>query len=108
MRITQRAVARHAIAVCAGVILALFLNMIYTSIYLWYMNVQVPPGYWRMMLVNTLLMGVPINTLVCLTVSLIYAAILSPDHDPECRCRRCGYILKGLSKLECPECGEKI
>lgn len=28
--------------------------------------------------------------------------------DPECRCRRCGYILSGLERPRCPECGEAI
>lgn len=26
----------------------------------------------------------------------------------ETRCRRCGYILRGLSEPRCPECGERI
>ncbi|GMU24136.1 MAG: hypothetical protein AMXMBFR13_42130 [Phycisphaerae bacterium] len=26
----------------------------------------------------------------------------------ETRCRRCGYILRGISEPRCPECGEKI
>ena len=30
-------------------------------------------------------------------------------HDAaETRCRRCSYILKGLTKPRCPECGEPI
>jgi preprotein translocase subunit SecY len=28
--------------------------------------------------------------------------------DGETRCRRCGYILRGLSEPRCPECGERI
>ena len=26
----------------------------------------------------------------------------------ETRCRKCGYILRGLSEPRCPECGERI
>ncbi len=26
----------------------------------------------------------------------------------ETRCRRCGYILRGISEPRCPECGERI
>ena len=26
----------------------------------------------------------------------------------DCRCRRCGYILHGISEPRCPECGERI
>ncbi|MHC4672725.1 MAG: hypothetical protein ACYTBZ_09595, partial [Planctomycetota bacterium] len=30
------------------------------------------------------------------------------DNDNETRCRRCGYILRGITEPRCPECGEKI
>ena len=26
----------------------------------------------------------------------------------ETRCRKCGYILRGISEPRCPECGERI
>jgi hypothetical protein len=32
----------------------------------------------------------------------------SLPRDPETRCRRCNYILRGLSEPRCPECGERI
>jgi hypothetical protein len=28
--------------------------------------------------------------------------------DNETRCRKCNYILRGLSEPRCPECGERI
>jgi len=28
--------------------------------------------------------------------------------DRETRCRKCGYILRGISEPRCPECGERI
>jgi hypothetical protein len=28
--------------------------------------------------------------------------------DRETRCRKCGYILRGITEPRCPECGEKI
>ncbi len=28
--------------------------------------------------------------------------------DQETRCRKCGYILKGIPEPRCPECGERI
>ncbi len=28
--------------------------------------------------------------------------------DRETRCRKCGYILKGITEPRCPECGERI
>jgi hypothetical protein len=33
--------------------------------------------------------------------------IKSPS-DGETRCRKCGYILRGISEPRCPECGERI
>jgi hypothetical protein len=33
----------------------------------------------------------------------------SEDDPPaETRCRKCGYILRGISEPRCPECGERI
>lgn len=28
--------------------------------------------------------------------------------DDETRCRKCGYILRGITEPRCPECGERI
>jgi hypothetical protein len=33
-------------------------------------------------------------------------AVRLPSRQP--RCRRCGYILRGLTEPRCPECGERI
>lgn len=32
----------------------------------------------------------------------------SIGYDKETRCRKCGYILKGLTEPRCSECGERI
>ncbi|MHC4800425.1 MAG: hypothetical protein ACYTF1_27610, partial [Planctomycetota bacterium] len=34
----------------------------------------------------------------------------SPEkiQERETRCRKCGYILRGITEPRCPECGEKI
>lgn len=32
----------------------------------------------------------------------------APEPDPHTRCRRCHYILFGLTEARCPECGERI
>ena len=29
-------------------------------------------------------------------------------HDGETHCRKCGYVLRGISEPRCPECGERI
>jgi hypothetical protein len=28
--------------------------------------------------------------------------------DSETRCRKCGYLLRGITEPRCPECGERI
>ncbi len=33
---------------------------------------------------------------------------LGDRRDRETRCRRCGYILRGLREPRCPECGEPV
>ena len=38
----------------------------------------------------------------------IYANLEQERPDRETRCRKCGYILRGISEPRCPECGERI
>lgn len=41
----------------------------------------------------------------------IYALLtwrVGPRPDEETRCRRCRYILRGITEPRCPECGERI
>jgi len=33
---------------------------------------------------------------------------LPPRPDGDTRCRKCNYVLRGISELRCPECGERI
>lgn len=42
--------------------------------------------------------------------TLMYAFLigLRSHNDPETRCRKCGYILRGLTEPRCSECGERI
>jgi len=40
-------------------------------------------------------------------VALLIARRRGPGDD-ETRCRKCGYILRGISEPRCPECGERI
>ncbi len=35
-------------------------------------------------------------------------ADLDKHWEDECRCRKCDYILRGISAPRCPECGERI
>ncbi len=52
---------------------------------------------------------------VCLFLAIIGLVILAilpkgagAVDDGETRCRKCGYILRGISEPRCPECGERI
>jgi hypothetical protein len=51
-------------------------------------------------------------SLVSIPATLIYALLglipLFKERAPETRCRKCQYILKGISEPICPECGERI
>lgn len=50
----------------------------------------------------------------CLIALLVYALLTRYCHpkrqflDGETRCRKCQYILRGISEPRCPECGERI
>ncbi len=59
---------------------------------------SVPPAYLAFTITITAVAG--------LTWAL--ASIGRIRGDAETRCRKCGYILRGLSEPRCPECGERI
>ncbi len=50
--------------------------------------------------------------LAMLSVPVAIYALLTwrfgPRPDDETRCRRCRYILRGITEPRCPECGERI
>ena len=41
-------------------------------------------------------------------VAVLVYALLPGRRGTETRCRKCGYILRGLTEPRCPECGERI
>jgi hypothetical protein len=43
----------------------------------------------------------------CLIAGVL-AGIWCPKSDNETRCRKCGYILRGIPEPRCSECGERI
>jgi hypothetical protein len=67
----------------------------------WEVLVNFPGGLPRVMMLTYAL---PILLYVALTRWLGPAAA----KDNETRCRKCGYILRGISEPRCPECGERI
>jgi len=49
-------------------------------------------------------------TLLAFAVFGLLTRFFGPRHpsDNETRCRKCGYILRGITEPRCPECGERI
>ena len=50
----------------------------------------------------------PVVLLAFATYGALTAFLGRPRSDGETRCRKCGYILRGISEPRCPECGEQI
>lgn len=50
-----------------------------------------------------------VSSIVALTT---FVKLIKPRPEwleaPETRCRKCGYMLRGISEPRCPECGERI
>lgn len=51
---------------------------------------------------------IPVVTLPVVIYALLSAAFGLKATDTETRCRKCGYILRGITEPRCPECGERI
>lgn len=51
-------------------------------------------------------LAITLSAAACLGWLLLF--LQERRRDGECRCRRCHYILRGLSEPRCPECGERI
>ena len=45
---------------------------------------------------------------VALTVYMMLTSWRTTEYDVETRCRKCAYILRGITEPRCPECGEGI
>lgn len=86
-------VSGHSLAQQAGHFLVAMLKNVPTN---WYPAVHNTLGY---------------TFLPMLLAVLVYALVHKyfPRPAPEeARCRRCAYLLRGISKPQCPECGELV
>ncbi len=56
------------------------------------------------------MMVVVVVAMITAGTYVVLTALLRSDEfgDNETRCRKCGYILKGIPEPRCSECGEKI
>ena len=57
---------------------------------------------------TSLIVTLGIDVALPALVAVITYALLSLRVDPETRCRKCHYILRGITEPRCPECGEAI
>ena len=50
------------------------------------------------------------TVLIAVATYAVFTRYLGPRilPDGETRCRKCGYILRGITETRCPECGERI
>ena len=74
------------------------------------------PQSWKLLLwsfeniLQTKYIYVP-SLLLAVVIYGLLTRYLHPNrlfHDGETRCRKCGYILRGIPEPRCSECGEKI
>ncbi len=67
------------------------------------------PGWGPETVAVPVVLGVP-TVLIAFGVYAVLTKYLGPSTfgDNETRCRRCGYILRGITEPRCPECGERI
>ncbi len=115
----MRVVARWTIAVVCGTIAILLAAYVDTYVLNWSPHVAVRIQlycfnhginipHWAGAFLTFFSFLVPSALLGSAVAVSVYHFTLQPAHEGICRCRKCGYILKGLSKLECSECGEVI
>lgn len=106
MRNLRHDIAGIVIATAVGVSSALLVAGGIAYLMGWYSHWLNAP--WWHMAIQVLRYELPITLIAALAAVIVYRLPPRARIDPECRCRRCGYIFKGLSKPECPECGEVI
>ena len=58
--------------------------------------------------INVLFIGLPTALAAVLTYCLVTKRYGPKPIDSETRCRKCGYILRGITEPRCSECGERI
>jgi len=59
-------------------------------------------------LISAMLYGAPPAVIALAVFGLSGHLASRRMNQKETRCRRCGYILRGITEPRCPECGEKI
>jgi ABC-type Co2+ transport system permease subunit len=52
--------------------------------------------------------ALPVAVLGAFVAAMVASTYRRRRPDRETRCRKCGYILRGITEPRCPECGERI
>ncbi len=63
---------------------------------------------WRYRLADTIVHVLPRALLLFGVYGALGLVGRKPPSDTETRCRKCGYILRGIPEPRCSECGERI
>ena len=99
---------RATIAVVVSAILAGLLGTFVVNAFLLFF------GSWKLDRPMATGAAVALTALLFMTLPLVIYGVLGHIYPPqlpfdrETRCRKCGYILRGISEPRCPECGERI
>ena len=84
-------------------VLAVVALLAWLDIWVW---MFLPVGTFARQPQSQLQQAIAFSAFACVGWSLIVYTQQRGDY--ETRCRKCKYILKGLSEPRCPECGEPI
>jgi uncharacterized paraquat-inducible protein A len=108
----MRTVCRITLSVLAGLVAHILWRAIdvhgYTIMYvMMYLDIALGslPYIWRLAVAGTLAYTL-IGLLAALTANELFAHY-APGQQ-ETLCRRCGFVLRGISEPQCPECGERL
>ena len=99
----ERAWLRIIVAVVVGAIAGIALYAGFEVVVSRWVAVVSGEGWFLGMFILSIVLASPI-------IATVLAHVLTPKErlDGETRCRKCGYILKGLTEPRCSECGERI
>ncbi len=64
------------------------------------------PG-WAELMLMAIFLAIFLGGILCVILALRWL-LKNHSTDNETRCRKCGYILRGITEPRCPECGERI
>jgi hypothetical protein len=85
-----------------------FLTLHYDYRFLMFVHDFVERFGFENLATQTIYYGVPASAAAIGTFAIGTRIMAGKTPPTETRCRKCGYILRGLERPECSECGERI